>query len=122
MDITVYQNGTLREGAQIAITARLFIPGWSLHPTLCGMRERRSFSSAKIAIGFKNGVAICLALIDHSGMYMAFCRKSERRNGYTSKCVHALGHQPLGWAGEGVYGTMAFWEANKVYASPRRRR
>lgn len=122
MDIIVYENATLSEGAQIALTARLFIPGWSLRPTLYDLRERRSFCKAKIAIGYKNGVAICLALIDPTGMYMAFCRKSERRNGYTSKCVHALGHQPLGWAGEGVYGTMAFWEANKVYASPRRRR
>ncbi len=122
MKIVVYRNRTLSEGARIALGARLYVSGWSLHPTLETLRDYQGVTDARIAIAFIGETPVCLVLMHTDGMLMAFCRKSERRKGYASACFKALKSPLFAWAGEGVYGSPEFWKSNGVDARPRHRR
>lgn len=118
LKIKVYRGGSLSEGADLCLKARLFVPGWDLNPTLAKMRDHGD-SKSRIAVLFENQQPVALCLFN-GDMLMAFCRKDRRRRGYGSRCFDALGRPPHAWAGEGVAGTMSFWAHNGVYALPRR--
>lgn len=120
MKVTVYEGGTLSEGAELCLNARLYVSGWDLRPTLVRMRDRGTTHQGKIAVAFDNGRPVALCLYD-GHMLMAFCRDDRRRQGFGSACAKAIGRPQGSWAGEGVRGSVEFWKANGVYALPRHR-
>jgi hypothetical protein len=121
MQVKVYRNQTLSEGARIALGARLYVSGWSLHPTLETLSVLLNPEMARIAISYEGTTPVALVLIHIDGMLMAFCRKSERRKGHASACFKALKVPAFCWAGEGVYGSPEFWKSNGIDARPRHR-
>ena len=117
-EVKVYKGSTLSEGAALCLDARLFVPGWTLRPTLLTMRDRKGAHPGQIALGFKNDVPVALVLYD-GNMLMAFCKKFERYQGFASRCFQALDLEPGSWAGEGIQGTLVFWNKQGVHAIPR---
>jgi len=110
-EVKVYKGRTLAEGAQIAISGRLWVPGWCLLPTLYSFVKGKTIDR-KVAIGFLDDVPVAVTIVDGTTV-MAFCRKAVRRNGYASRCLSAIKDNDI-YAQEGIKGSLKFWHRNDV--------
>lgn len=116
--VRVYEKEKLSEGVQICIDSYLYIPGWSLRRSL----SNADSSKDRLSICFNDDEAVALAFITdfaYWGNYpkeptlMSFCKESERRKGYGTRCVNALGDRPSGIVSyTGVHGSAMFWRKN----------
>jgi hypothetical protein len=117
--IKLYTGENLRDGANIALRARLYVSGWELSSVLQFCRQTLRPDQYFIAIKFINGEPVALAYHTLFGDMQAFCKKSERRNGYASACVKAImthaektGHsfqERRIHYGIGIVGSCSFW-------------
>lgn len=110
MDIRHYNRelGNLREGVDLALKHRLYVSGWGLSGSLLEARHR-PHRNAHLTLLFKDGVPITLGWYD-GYMAMAFCKKTERRQGFASACIKAMNMGDYATAGEGLIGTGKFWK------------
>lgn len=113
--VTLYSGETLAEGAQIALTARLFVPGWQLSGVLGRMRASPG-AKDRITITFVGGEPISVATYDErTDQIMCFTRKSMRGNGYGTLAVQMLRvSAKSAYADAGIYGSEQFWAALNI--------
>jgi hypothetical protein len=120
--IKIYEDETLDEGINLALGHRLYVSGWALSYELTRARQQHPWpvtAGKKLAIMFKDKNPICLAFLASHSQLLAFCKKSERGQGYASACVKAIKPSRNSWAGEGVIGTVNFWKRLGVNCSSR---
>jgi hypothetical protein len=107
----VYQSQTLRAGADLALRHRLYVSGWQLSQVLQSFRTRQN-TTDRLALGFCDDRPVAVAIY-RDGTIQAFCRKSQRRQGYGGACVRALRAQSAR-AVVGIKGTDCFWQQQNV--------
>jgi hypothetical protein len=121
--VRVYEGGTLDEGVDVCLEARLYVASWALRPSLTNADPTKD----RLAVCFKDKEPVALAFITDWSPWrqselerptlMAFCKDSERRNGYASRCVRALGDRPAGIVSYiGLEGSEKFWKRNGLTA------
>lgn len=120
--IRVYEGEKLAEGAELCIEARLYVPGWALRPSLVNADPTKD----RLAVCFKDKDPVALVFLTDwhpwrqtpkKPTLMAFCKDSERLNGYASRCARALGDRPRGTVSyEGIIGSAKFWKRNGLDA------
>jgi hypothetical protein len=121
--VRVYEGEKIVDGVTIALAACLFINGWALRPSLTNADPTKD----RLAICFKDKVPVALAFITDWSPWrqselerptlMSFCKESERRKGYASRCVRALGDRPAGIVSYiGEEGSAKFWKRNGLDA------
>jgi hypothetical protein len=111
LEIRKYTGKTLAEGARIAISGRLWVPGWCLLDKLHD-DARSPTRSGATAIAFLDDVPVAIATHDTSTM-MAFCRKAVRKNGYARQCVDAI-RTPRITSERGGKGSEIFWDKVRI--------
>jgi hypothetical protein len=111
-DVEIFEGDTLDAGVQIALDARLYIPGWCLRGTLLDAIEYHG--RKKLALGFLDGEAVCLVI--YTGWdVMAFCRRALRGNGYASACLQKMNlDREKCSAAEGIKGSLTFWQKQGI--------
>ncbi len=103
----VYSGAKLSVGADLAIRARLYVPGWELRGVLQCMKTNHRQDS-KMAITFRDSVPICV-VVSHYGETMAFTRKIERKKGIGMKTFKAMKLHKMPLYGHGIKGSYDFW-------------
>jgi hypothetical protein len=107
----VFQSQTLRAGADLALRHRLYVSGWALSHVLQCFRTSQN-TTDRLALGFCDDQPVAVAIY-RDGTIQAFCRKSQRRQGYGGACVRALRAQSAR-AKLGITGTDRFWQQQNV--------
>lgn len=107
MTTHVYQSSTLHIGAKLVLHHKLYVSGWALQPAVKAMLNSTD-SHDRIALCFLENTPVAVAVLSNSGV-MAFCRKSERRNGYAGACVRALRSKRM-YAEVGILESRHFWD------------
>lgn len=114
-----YSKDNLAEGARLAISHSLYIPGW----LLAGNFERaqtakpgtNTFNLMKIMLAFNDDTPIAVALVTPWLQVMVFCKKAYRRQSIGSSLITYLDvDKNVVTAGEGLYGTQQFWYENGI--------
>ena len=119
--IKFYHRRNLVEGLNLALKYRLFVSGWCLSSDLCSARSEVTVNppaaeNYSVALYFKDQVPVAICFRHHAKI-QAFCKKSERKKGYASKCVDKVKgqHQYKQWcAGSGVEGSHVFWSKQGI--------
>lgn len=103
--------------AKQALSERLFVPGWSLRLQLLDIvRSPYSFFTIVLAIDSELGKPIGVLVLEQD-QASCFVRVSHRRHGIGSRLLregtrhHATSRLV---AGEGVHGSVEFWNQNHV--------
>jgi len=106
-----FKKEKVADGAKIALSHRLFVPGWHLSWELRLAIERCDMY--ELAITYKDNIPIAVALIrfrkSGAPSIGAFCRKKERKNGYAKLAVQSLKPPKKVLFGAGVIGSEKFW-------------
>lgn len=116
--IKIFQNDTLIEGIDLVLKNRLFISGWNLSKALKFAKKdfRHSAVETALSVLFINGKPI--ALCYRFGVELqCFCKKSERRKGYASKCIKEIKKLFPETEFNGCYGiegSHSFWGSNNM--------
>lgn len=123
INIKTFKKNALAKGAKIALKHRLYVSGWQLSGNLVKLvKNPEKYLCYEIAICFKDEipVAICLYVKStytwSSGNLQCFCKKTERRNGYASKCINEImktKEDPC-TAEYGIDGSRTFWSSNGI--------
>jgi hypothetical protein len=119
-----YELGSLKVGAQLALSNRLYVSGWTLSNLYRDFVDGYRAEGSQIVIashGSNPATPVALALYygrDHQ--VMAFTRQSFRRQGLAVECVKRLKNLPENVvAGEGIDGTLEFWQKAGIPAHAR---
>ena len=115
LEIRVSQNNEdIREMANIALKARLYVSGWCLSTTLSSKRTfgNKYDASAFIVLAYHNGVPVGVMICSNTE-YQAFVRKSYRRQGIGFAMASECPHFDANRTGDGVKGSESFW--NKLH-------
>lgn len=108
----------LKEAATIVLQNHLFVQGWMLARCMHRILQLTKLENSgyRIAILFSADEPVAVAFYDSPAyQVMAFCRPSDRRKGYGSKAIHALGIDLTEiYAEEGISGSDRFWSRNGV--------
>jgi hypothetical protein len=111
--IKIYRGPTLLTGIELILSNRLYVAGWQLRRRILSLKKRKSLD-AEIAIAFFGSQPVATAL-SVDGTVMAFCRKSQRRQGLASRCVRALTSYKALSASTGIAGSQIFWEKLNIF-------
>jgi GNAT superfamily N-acetyltransferase len=80
----------IKKAAQLALTNRLFVPGWLLRCELVNILKY-SYNNYEIALAFKNNIPVGICLKKHrfgnNNQLMVFVKKSHRKQGIGRKLV-----------------------------------
>lgn len=121
IEVKVYTGTDARDAAKQAISAALYVPGWTLHDRLRRVQVGRI--EGAIALAYKDSKPVAVVLVRASdGFTAAFVRKPLRRQGIASKCIielKAAGVEPRS-ADEGVDGSLNFWDTVSIPTHPQR--
>lgn len=120
-----YRKDKLAEGATLALKHALYVPGWLLAGNLgraaIAAPATQTYNFTKITLAFDGDKPVGVALVTSWLQVMVFCRKRYRRQGIGSALVTYLNvDKTVVTAGEGLYGTHAFWHANEIKNVSRR--
>lgn len=103
----VYRGSYAKEGATIALKARLYVSGWFLSGQLKGTKQYPSPDDV-VAITYVDDTPICVVSLRRNNV-MAFTRKSERSKGYGIRTFEALKLAKMPYYDEGIEGSHYFW-------------
>ena len=107
IEVKTYHKETLAHGVDLALSNRLFVPGWDLNGSLKNAKQR---NEGTVALVFKHGKPVAISFADR-WITQAFTRKTERRNGYGRMAVKALREiHKTSSHGCGKKGSDVFWE------------
>lgn len=114
-----YVGSTLRIGAELASSNRLFVNGWMLEWVFSDLKGYDATGS-KLVLAFQDNVPIAVAVYyRQNNQVMAFTRKHFRGQGIGKNCVKRLDFPSTAIAGEGIDGTLEFWQKFGIAAHPR---
>lgn len=109
-----YRNADVLEAINIALKAKLYVPGWALQPYLSWLRRRgeRSWVDVTIRLAFNGETPIGIGVRHIDGPYnpMCFVRPQYRRKGIGSKLVEGFSFDEYE---EGIKGSDQFWRKVK---------
>lgn len=103
----VYRGTYAKEGAAIALKARLYVSGWCLSGQLCATKNEPHVNDV-VSITFVDGSPVSVLSIRHNTI-MAFTRKSERSKGYGIRTFEALRLSRMPYYAEGIDASYGFW-------------
>ena len=114
--VKVYQGDDAAVGANLAISAMLYVPGWTLRKRLYSVVNGTHRGIVALAFKDDKPVAVVLVRATRGGETTAFTRKSERRQGLASMCVTALRDAGVGMkhASCGIVGSTGFWMRHQI--------
>jgi hypothetical protein len=118
--IKIFKDHDVCMGAKIALSAKLFVPGWGLTKILQYAKQKNS-KHWLIAIGYLNDKPITVCVYENNYSYAflaAFTKAAYRRNGYGSRVLQQMLKNvpnPIGLkAGIGISQSHKFWLQNNV--------